>query len=114
MAEDQDLVVVAIDEEPAADSQKGKKKRKEKKRFWKDWEAETLISEYEGRPCFWDTFSLYHDRDKRRKAHQEIAEAMEIPKEEVTSNWNVLRAQFSREWHSELKLKSGAKTSPYA
>ena len=111
MADDQDLVVVAIDEEPSADSQKGKK-RKEKKRVWKDWEVETLISEYEGRPCLWDTFSpLYHDRDKRRKALQEIAEAMEIPKEEVTSKWNVLRAQFSREVHSELKLKSGAATS---
>ena len=69
-----------------------------------------MISEYEGRPCLWDTFSLYHDRDKRRKAHQEIAEAMEIPKQEVTSKWNVLRAQFSSEWHSELKLKSGAAT----
>ena len=36
---------------------------------------------------------------------------MDIPKEEVTSKWNVLRAQFSREVHSELKLKSGAATS---
>ena len=64
------------------------------------------------RPCLWDTFSpLYHDRDNRRKALQEIAEAMDIPKEEVTSKWNVLRAQFSREVHSELKLKSGAATS---
>ena len=36
---------------------------------------------------------------------------MEIPKEEVTSKWNVLRAQFSREVHSELKLKSEAATS---
>ena len=70
-----------------------------------------MISEYEGRPCLWDTFSpLYHDRDNSRKALQEIAEAMDIPKEEVTSKWNVLRAQFSREVHSELKLKSGAAT----
>ena len=39
MADDQDIVV-AIDEEPAADSQKGKK-RKEKKRVWKDWKVES-------------------------------------------------------------------------
>ena len=36
---------------------------------------------------------------------------MDIPKEKVTSKWNVLRAQFSRKVHSELKLKSGAATS---
>ena len=40
-------MVVSLDEEAAADSQKGKK-RKEKKGIWKDWEVETLISEYEG------------------------------------------------------------------
>jgi len=103
MADDQDLVVVSLDEEAAADSQKGKK-RKEKKRIWKDWEVETLISKCEGRPCLWDSFSpLYHDRDNRRKPLQEIAEVIDIPKEEVTSKWKVLRAQFSREVHSEFR-----------
>lgn len=110
--QDQDIVVVAIDEEPAANTQKGKK-RKEKKRVWKDWEVETLISVYQVRPCLWDTLSpLCHDHDKRRKALQEIADAMDIPKE-VTSKGNVLRAQFSREVHSQLKLNPGAATSEW-
>ena len=40
MADDQGIAVVSIDEELAADSQKGKK-RKEKERVWKDWEVES-------------------------------------------------------------------------
>ena len=34
-----------------------------------------------------------------------------IPKDEVTSKWNVLRAQFSREVHLESKVKSGGAAS---
>ena len=76
----------------------------------KDSKVETLISEYEARPSLWDTFSLlYHARDRRRKDLEEITEVIGIAKEELTSKWNVLRAQFSREVH--LELKSVAATS---
>ena len=107
MAEEELLVVT--DEQP---EDRNPKKGSKRKRVWEDSEVETLISEYEARPCLWDTFSpLYHDRDKRRKAIEEISDLMGIPKDEVTSKCNVLRAQFSREVHLESKVKSGRAAS---
>ena len=53
---------------------------------------------------------MYHDRDQRSKDVNEIATLLSLPKEAITAKWNILRAQYGREY-LETKPKTGAAAS---
>ena len=83
---------------------------KNRRRTWKNENMKTLIECYEQRPCLWNTFDKdYHNKDRKQLVLSEIEEILgDIPKEELQAKWNMLRGQYSREFHLVSKKKSGA------
>ena len=49
-----------------------------------------------------------HNNDQRAAAVGEIEQVLDVSRDEIISNWNTLRGQFSRELNLTSKMKPGS------
>jgi len=76
----------------------GEKKTRRARKVDTDWSAErchSLIALVKSKSNLWDVaHNDYKNRNNREIAWEEISKKMNLPKDEVSNKWNLLRQQF--------------------